>query len=395
MISIFNTMSMSKESFEPFNGPRAGIFICGPTVYDYSHVGHARLFTVYDVIARHLRARGYEPFVLVNLTDVDPKVLKRAKSEETNFRAVAEKFTTELQKDLEMLGVQTINSFALTSDYVEQAKANIGALLKDGFAYTASGNVYFDTGRMPDYGRLSHQSVDEMRLRPIDLAPGKAAKHDFLIWNGRHHLGVSWESDFGQGIPWWHIQDSTIALANLDSRYEIHGGARELLYPHHEAHLAQMKALTRHNRPVKYWTHTGIVSVDGAKMSKSLGNVVRTRDAVRKYGSDTLRICVLARHYREDLVFSEDLLAKCGEDVRLLRGVLGELDDAKDDELDNEAKHLIDDFYRSMDDDFDTASAINALLSLCKDITTRRIRPSGKLKDNIHAMIGVLGLRPA
>lgn len=395
MISIFNTMSMLKESFEPFKSPRVGIFICGPTVYDYSHIGHARLFIVYDVIARYLRARGYAPFVLVNLTDIDPKVLGRAKREEIDYKALASKYTRELQKDLAMLDVQSISSFAVGSDYVEQVKENIRIMLREGFAYTASGNVYFDTGKVREYGALSHQSVDDMLMRPIDLAPDKVAKHDFLLWNGRQHLGVSWKSDFGHGVPWWHIQDSSVAIANLHSRYDIHGGARELLYPHHEAHLAQMKVLTRDDKPVKYWTHTGMVRVDGQKMSKSLGNIVRIRGAVRKYGSGSLRLYLLSKHYREDIVFDEDSLARWSESVRLLQGALEELKDSREGALEDEAERMVGDFYRSMDDDFDTGRAIDALLRLSRGIAEGRIKPSSALEESMRGMVEILGLRLA
>ena len=385
-------MSIQKEILEPFDRPRVSMFICGPTVYDYSHVGHARVFIVYDVIARYLKANGYAPFILLNLTDINAKIFERAKREQSDYKNIVLKYTNELQKDLSLLNVQSIGSFAIVSDYVKQAKENINTMLREGYAYTVNGNVYFDTLKTKGYGALSHQTVDDMRMRRIDLAPNKRNPFDFLVWNSRDKFEVQWESDFGSGIPWWHIQDSSVAIANFHSRYDIHGGARELLYPHHEAHLAQMKALTKHDKPVKYWVHTGMIKVDDQKMSKSLGNVVRIRDAVLKYGSDALRLYILSKHYREDVVFDENDLAGYRDTVTLLQNALEHLKDSKHDSLDKDAKLLIDDFYKAMDDDFNTKQASNDLLALSKGVVEGRIKPSKTLNDNIDKMLGIFGL---
>ena len=383
---------MQKEILEPFDQPRVSMFICGPTVYDYSHIGHARVFIVYDVIARHLKAKEYLPFILLNLTDIDAKVFERAKREKTDYKNVVTKYTNELQKDLSLINVRSISSFAMVSDYVKQANENINTMLREGYAYTANGNVYFDTSVTKDYGKLSHQTIADLLMRRVDLAPNKRNPFDFLMWNGRDKFEMRWESDFGSGIPWWHIQDSSVAIANFHSGYDIHGGARELLYPHHEAHLAQMKALTKKERPVKYWVHTGMIKVDGQKMSKSLGNVVRIRDAVLKYGSDALRLYILSKHYREDVVFNENELASYKDALTVLHDVSEHLKDSKQDSLDSNAKQLIDDFYMAMDDDFDTKQALNDLFALSKGVLDGRIKPSKTLKDSIDKMLGIFGL---
>jgi cysteinyl-tRNA synthetase len=383
MVSIFNTMSMRKERLEPFDPPQVRIFICGPTVYDYSHIGHARIFIVYDVIARYLESKGFRPFVLLNLTDVDAKVFERARREHTDYRDVATKYTGELMKDLKMLNVRSIGTIAMVSDYVTHAKENVKMMLKEGFAYSANGNIYFDVTRSKGYGSLSHQSTDQMLMRRIDLAPNKRNGFDFLVWNGRDNFEEAWESEFGRGVPWWHIQDTSVAMANF-GRYDIHGGARELLYPHHEAHLAQMKALMKNDEPVKYWTHTGLVKVEEQKMSKSLGNVIRIRDAIVKYGSDALRLYMLSRHYREDITFNTDELAGYREKVSLIMNALHKNDSAN-------ASPSINEFDRAMDDDFDTEAASNALLSLCRDIVDGRITDT-HTKDNIERMCTILGL---
>jgi len=385
-------MNLQKEIFEPFERPQVSMFICGPTVYDYSHLGHARVFVVYDVVARYLRANGYAPILILNLTDIDAKIFERAKKEQSDYREIAAKYTNELQKDLNLLNMQTISSFAMVSDYIKQAREHIDNMLREGYAYTRSGNVYFDTSRVKDYGSLSHQTVDDMLMRRIDLAPNKRNRFDFLVWNGRDKFDVQWESDFGSGIPWWHIQDSSVAIANFHPRYDIHGGAIELLYPHHEAHLAQMKVLAKHDKPVKYWMHTGMVNVDGQKMSKSVGNVIRIRDATLKYGNNLLRLYLLSRHYREDIVFDTCDLEAYKDTLTLMQNTLEHLRDAKQDSLDKDARLHVDAFHKSMNDDFNTTQALNHLDSLCEGIIQGRIRQSKILKDNIQKMLDILGL---
>lgn len=383
---------MQKETLEPFDYPNVNMFICGPTVYDYTHIGHAKIFIVYDVIARHLKANGYEPFLLLNLTDVDVKIFDRAKRDNTDYRNIVSKYKNELQKDLSLLNVRSVSSFAMVSDYVSQAKENISKLLSEGYAYTANGNVYFDALKTNGYGALSHQTIDDMLMRRIDLAPNKKNQFDFLVWNGRNKFDVQWESEFGSGIPWWHIQDSSVAIANFQSRYDIHGGARELLYPHHEAHLAQMKALTKNDRPIKYWTHTGIIKVNDEKMSKSLGNFVRIRDAVLRYGHDALRLYILSKHYREDIVFDENELAGYRDTAKLLQSAAENLKDGKDNSVDANAKVLIDDFYRAMDDDFNTEQALTDLIDLSKNIVKGKTNVGKTLKANVDKMLDILGL---
>lgn len=383
---------MQKENLEPFDYPKVNMFICGPTVYDYTHIGHARIFIVYDVIARHLKFSAYEPFVLLNLTDLDVKIFDRAKKDNADYRNIISRYRSELQKDLGLLNVRSISSFAMVSDYVNQTKTNISKLLREGYAYTANGNVYFDALKTEGYGALSHQTIDDMLMRRIDLAPNKKNQFDFLVWNSRDKFDVQWESEFGSGIPWWHMQDSSVAIANFRSRYDIHGGARELLYPHHEAHLAQMKALTKNDRPIKYWTHTGIIKVNDQKMSKSLGNSVRIRDAVLKYGRDALRLYILSKHYREDIVFDENELASYRDTATLLQSTAQHLKDGKDNSVDSNAKALIDDYYRAMDDDFNTEQALTDLIDLSKNILKGKTIVGKTLKANIDKMLDILGL---
>ena len=381
---------MQKENLESLDHPNVKMFICGPTVYDYSHLGHARIFIVYDMIARYLKAKGYKPFVLLNLTDIDAKVFDRAKKESLDYESVIKKYKEELQKDLALINVESISAFALGTDYVEYMKDNVTKLLDYGYAYSANGNIYFDAMKIEGYGALSHQTVEDMTMRRIDLAPNKKNQFDFLVWNGKDRFDVTWESDFGAGIPWWHIQDTSIAMSVFKAPYDIHGGARELLYPHHEAHLAQMKALLKNVRPIKYWVHTGILKINDQKMSKSLSNTISIRDTVLKYGSDALRLYILSKPYREDITFDENELAGHVNTVNLIQNAVRILNRTANDTLDG--KTFVDKFYKAMDDDFDTPTALLALIELCRNVVEGNTHANKMLNSEVDKMLGIFGL---
>lgn len=380
---------MKKESLELFNYPDVRIFICGPTMYDYLHLGHARTFIVYDVIARYLKYRGYRPFVLLNLTDIDRKVFEKAKKENIDYRSLVAKYTEELKKDLELINVESINIFVVGTDYIDRMKANISRLLDNGYAYTVNGNIYFDTLKVEGYGALSHQNIDDLMMHRIDLAPNKKNQFDFLIWNGRDRFDVKWESAFGTGIPWWHIQDTTIAMSVFETQYDIHCGARELLYPHHEAHLAQMKALSRQQTPIRYWMHAGLLKIGSQKMSKSIGNVVSIRDAVRKYGSNVLHLYILSKHYRDDITFEEKELS---EHKNVLANIVDAVHILNKTEDSEDGRTFVDRFYEAMDDDFDTPKALSVLSELCKSLSEKHTIPNRMLKAEMDKMLGILGL---
>ena len=383
---------MQKEHFQSLDHPSVKIFICGPTLYDYAHLGHARVILMCDVIARYLKSKGYKPFILLNLTDIDPKVFNQSRRENLDYKSMTRKYNEELKKDLTLFNVENINAIAMAGNYIEHIKKNITKLLEEGYAYSANGNIYFNTMKTGGYGTLSHQSVKEMAIHRIDLAPNKKNHFDFLIWNCRDSFDIYWKSDYGAGIPWWHIQDTTIAICVFQSRYDIHCGAGELLYPHHEAHLAQMKALTKEERPIGYWVHTGILKINGKKMSKSTGNVIFIRDAVIKYGSNALRLYILLKHYREDIIFDENELVAIKGKVTLIHNALHKLKNAT--QRVEEENMFVDQFYNAMDNDLDTPGAITALIELCEYIVDENITPNKVLKGELDKMLAIIGLIP-
>jgi len=295
MLQLFNSFSSTKEDFEPFEKNHVKIFICGPTLYDYTHLGHARIFLTYDLLCRLLHENDYSTDVLVNMTDINQNVFNRAKEKSDDYSTIARFYSYQFVADLNLLNIKSITRLAHVSDYVSSMEKEISKLMEQGIAYSANGNIYLDVSKVKDYGAMSKQSKEQLSLHRLDIGPHKKNQEDIMLWNCSEDFGFSWESQFGNGIPWWHIQDTAVAIENFGRSYDIHGGARELSYPHHEAHLAQYKLLTTSDNPVKIWIHVGLVRSNGEKMSKSLGNVVWARDMVHKYGQNLLRlyICLL------------------------------------------------------------------------------------------------------
>ena len=253
---------------------------------------------------------GIRTTAILNITDIDPKLSFRAKDENSSPEEISNRFVNELLIDIKSLGIDTFN-IARTSDYVKDARRLILGLLNNKRAYFASGNIYLDTSSVVSYGRLARMRREDLANRRVDIAPGKKSPNDILLWNGSDDFGQKYCDDYlGTGVPWWHMQDSSVAMSIFNGRYDMHGGATELVYPHHESVMAQLRALTSAQRPVKIWNHVALVNINGKKMSKSFGNVVRIRDMIRKYNSNTIRLYLFSKHYRQPIMFSDSELAK-------------------------------------------------------------------------------------
>jgi cysteinyl-tRNA synthetase len=308
-LRIFNTLSGLKDKATPRDG-NLRILICGPTVYDFSHLGHARILLFYDLVARYLMLSGMRTTAILNITDIDPKISFRAKEERSSAADISNKFIKELLIDIQSLGINTL-IIAKTSDYVETARKLILELLGEKRAYFANGNVYLDTSSLVPYGKLSRMNREDLVNRRVDIAPGKKNPNDILLWNGSDDFGQRYHDDsLGAGVPWWHIQDSSVAMSIFNGIYDLHGGATELVYPHHESIMAQLRMLTSSYQPVKIWNHVGLVNINGKKMSKSFGNIIRIRDLIRKYNSNIIRLYLFSKHYRRPFIFSQSELDK-------------------------------------------------------------------------------------
>ena len=384
MLKLFNSFSSSKQDFVPFNENLVKIFICGPTVYDYTHLGHARIFLTYDLLSRYLNDKGLQTDVLVNLTDINQNVFNKAKENLTTYKDVAKFYTSAFVVDLQSLGIESITRLAYVSDYVSSIEKQVQKLIEKKVAYTAHGNVYLDVSRVQNYGQISKQTRVQLNMHRLDIGPGKKNPEDIMLWNCTDDFDFSWESDLGKGIPWWHMQDTAVAVENFGKNYDIHGGARELLYPHHEAHLAQYELLTDSEEPVRAWVHVGLVLSDGEKMSKSLGNVVWVKDLIKKYSSDLIRLYIFSKHYRDDMDFSEKDLLSQKPLLDLIRLTTSRVSDTTHEDV----SILVHSFMESLDDDLDSPAALAKLEKICTEVKNGK----SLSKIDFNRMCKVLGI---
>ena len=361
---LFNSMSQKKEPLKVVKGETLRMFVCGPTVQSFIHVGHARTYVFYDVLARYLAHLGARVDFLVNITDVDDRITEAAKREGVKTSEIVQKYTASFLEDLHGLDVKSVTSFERVSEYIQVMIEQISILVGKGYAYLADGVVYFDTSKYPDYGRLSHQSRSELSLRPLELTANKKNLLDFSLWRPVILEEGRWESPWGRGSPGWHIEDTAVTLTNFGPQYDIHGGAYELIYPHHEAELAQGESLTGIKPLVRYWVHTGLVNLSGRKMSKSAGNTQLVRELLREYSADELRYYLLSWHHRDDAEFSLPRLKRASKAYSRAVARAGRLrafaprTANKVRPSSDSVRMRLSPFYSAMDDDLDTPKAL-------------------------------------
>jgi cysteinyl-tRNA synthetase len=391
-LKVFNTMTGKKEPFRPITSGRVSMFVCGPTVQGFVHLGHARTYIFYDVVARYLAHLGLSVDFLMNITDVDERISTEAKKAREDPEKFAERYSKAFLEDLSALGVSSVTRFEPVSRHVDEIVRLVSLLLKEGRAYFAGGWVFFDTSTFRRYGRLSHQSKADLSLRPLELTPDKKNLADFSVWRPEILVEGKWDSPWGRGSPGWHIQDTAITLGVFGPQYDIHGGAYELIYPHHEAEIAQGESITGVSPMVRYWVHTHLVTMAGEKMSKSVGNVVTVRDALKRFSSDELRFYFLSTRYREDMDLSG--LKKSVARLGRLRKAVGSLSRGRTPRAKGRPDSgLLQGFTRAMNDDFDTPSAIRALEKLAaagareSDLTRRRA-----LLASLQSAFDILGI---
>jgi cysteinyl-tRNA synthetase len=404
---VFNTLTRRFEPFEPLVGRRVFMFVCGPTVYDYSHLGHARTYVFYDTLARFLRKLGYSLFYLQNITDVDDKIVNRAAEEGRDPVELAREFESYYYEDMRALNITSVNLYARASDYLKEIFEQVETLIKLGKAYVTESGVYFDITTFPDYGKLSGQRPEELRVHRIEPDPTKRNPGDFALWRNRPREEFGWESPWGYGRPGWHIEDTAISIKHFGKQYDIHGGAIELAFPHHEAEIAQAESFTGEKPFVKYWIHTGLLTVEGEKMSKSLGNFVTIREALREYDANTLRIFLLSRHYRSPIDFRWEYLEQARSSYERIINCLENLKELEIGEGGDEEREFLsrvrerrDSFYRRMLDDVNTAEALGELYELVRDVNSFSER-MGKISEagrnevisTFSELLDLLGLR--
>ncbi len=412
-IRLYNTLTRTVEPFAPRNGICVNMFVCGPTVYDRIHIGNARAFTVFDAIATWLRYRGFDVTYIQNITDIDDKIILRAGQRNEDPLAYAHRFDDFFRTDMHALGNFAVTQYARATDHIPEIIKQVATLMEKGYAYELDDGIYYDLSKFADYGKLSGRTTIESddAISRIDENRAKRNSGDFALWKKSKPLSTSsgqagepsWESPWGPGRPGWHIEDTAITEHFFGPQYDMHGGGRDLMFPHHEAEIAQQEAASGKVPFVKYWMHSGFLENKSAKMSKSLGNILSLHDALEQYEPAVLRFYFLSNHYRAPLEFSDTSLAAAQAAVQRIREVLAKLDAIEEkpgsgmvgDHIDRVRKEIED----AMDDDFNTPKAFAALFAFVRQINealtrknvfssdARRIR---ELFDWIAQMFGII-----
>ncbi len=376
-VKIYNTLIRKKEEFKPLDGKKVGIYVCGPTGYDYSHLGHARAYTAFDIIVRYLRYKGYDVTYIQNITDVDDKIIKRARKNGKPEVEIADKFTEEFFADMDALGIERPDVSPKVTRHIPEIIKVIEGIIKNGMAYESRGDVYFDIRKAKEYGKLSGQSLEELEAGArVEPHENKRYPLDFALWK-RTSEGITWDSPWGKGRPGWHIECSAMSMKYLGEQLDIHGGGMDLIFPHHENEILQSEAYTG-KKFSNYWMHNGFVMVDNEKMSKSLGNFFVIRDILKKYDAESVRFFLLSTHYRSPIDFTDKQLEQARASLERLYDTIERVkaisvDTSDNDAKDEEIEQIKARFFAAMDNDINTAEAIAAAFELAKLANSREL----------------------
>ena len=407
-MKVYNSMTRTKEELVPLKPGKIGIYACGPTVYDYFHIGNARMFITFDLLRRYLEHRGYEVTYVQNFTDVDDKMIARAQAEGITVAELAEQYIAAYFEDVQALGIRPATVHPRATEHIEKIIELIQELENKGLAYPVDGDMYYDTTAFPDYGRLSGQNLDDLDAGArVDVDEGKRHPADFALWKAEKPGEPAWDSPWGRGRPGWHIECSAMSMTYLGETFDIHCGGQDLMFPHHENEIAQSEGAT--GQPfVRYWMHNGFLNIDNRKMSKSLGNFFTVRDILKEYEAEDIRMFMLSAHYRSPLNFSREMMAQARAGLMRLYTARDRLDfllahahdgepSAEEQELIARAEAALPSFYEAMDDDLNTAGALGVMFELVYDINTVLAETSSRravetARTALLAMADVLGL---
>lgn len=402
-MKIFNSMTRKKEEFVPVHPGEARIYACGPTVYNYFHIGNARPFIVFDTLRRYLEYRGYKVTFVQNFTDIDDKMIKAANEQGITVKQLGEHFIEEYFKDAKGLNIRPATVHPKATEHIEDIIRLISRLIEEGHAYVAeNGDVYYDTESFKDYGKLSGQDLDDLEMGArIEVNDVKKNPMDFALWKAKKPGEPAWESPFSEGRPGWHIECSAMSQKYLGDTFDIHGGGQDLKFPHHENEIAQSEGATGKTF-ANYWMHNGYINIDNRKMSKSLGNFFTVRDISKEFDLLAVRLFMLSSHYRNPINFSRDLIvqaeaalsriANCRENLRFVAEA-GKSEAKKELDLESFRQRFID----AMDDDLNTADAIGVIFDLVKELNTAFSQggDAAQAKEGLgmlDELLGVLGL---
>ncbi|MGD6777921.1 MULTISPECIES: cysteine--tRNA ligase [Bacillaceae] len=374
-IHLYNTLTRQKEKFVPLEEGKVKMYVCGPTVYNYIHIGNARPPIVFDTVRRYLEYRGFEVNYVSNFTDVDDKLIKAAKELGEDVPTIAERFIAAYHEDVSALGCKQATVHPRVTESMDIIIEFIEALIEKGYAYESDGDVYYRTREFKEYGKLSHQPIEDLQLGTrIEVGDKKQDALDFVLWKAAKEGEIHWESPWGKGRPGWHIECSAMARKYLGDTIDIHAGGQDLSFPHHENEIAQSEALTGKTF-AKYWLHNGYINIDNEKMSKSLGNFVLVHDIIKKHDPQLLRFFMLSVHYRHPINYNEELLQSTNNGLERIRTAYANLKHRLDNTVDlatddtewvQKVEEFKNEFIKVMDDDFNTANAISVLFDMAK-----------------------------
>ncbi len=425
-LRVYNTLSGEKEIFVPLLPGKAGMYVCGVTVYDYCHIGHARANVVFDIIFRYLKYSGYDVTYIRNYTDIDDKIINRANQEGCDYRTIADRYIQAFDEDMARLGLAKPTVEPKATDHIGGIIAIIEALVAKGHAYASDGDVYFAVETFPDYLKLSGRNLEEMQAGArVEVGDKKRNPMDFALWKGSKPGEPWWESPWGEGRPGWHIECSAMSMEFLGKTFDFHGGGKDLIFPHHENEIAQSEAANG-CRFVRYWLHNGFVNINSEKMSKSLGNFFTIREVLDKFDPETLRFFILSAHYRSPIDFSDQNLDEARTGLERIFSCLAVIDEALNrlptsselpaveslspigQELQEKVEQFTSRFVEAMDDDFNTAQALgvlfetvrasNRFLAESKEPSAVAISLIARVRhlfDEAGAVLGLFSTKPA
>lgn len=416
-VKVHNTLSSQKEEFVPRDAGKVAMYVCGPTVYNYIHVGNARCYLTFDMIRRYLKYKGLDVLMVQNFTDVDDKIIKAAADEGVPPAELAEKYVRAFLEDMDRLGVEPPDIAPKATEHIPEMIEMVECLIEKGLAYEVDGDVYFAVDKFPGYGKLSHRALEDMQAGArVEVDERKRNPMDFVLWKAAKPGEPSWDSPWGKGRPGWHIECSVMSSKYLGFSFDIHGGGQDLIFPHHENEIAQAEGAAGAEPFVRYWMHNGFVTMSGEKMAKSVGNVIRVRDAMAEVDPQAIRMLFLGTHYRSPIDFNDEKIRDGVRAYERLNNVVGNIDrvlkdyrglaDASSDKQGKKLRDALENaknaFVTAMDDDFNAPDALGELFKLARDVNSYikdrtkfaldELDALDEVKNRLVELGGVLGL---
>jgi cysteinyl-tRNA synthetase len=394
-MEVRDTLSSSLKRVESTRGKRINMFVCGPTVYDLPHMGHARTYIFFDILARYLRFKGFRVFYLMNITDIEDHIITRAKEEGIQWDSITSRYSNEFFKTMEDIKNNSVNLYAFATDYIPEIISQISRLIEAGYAYETSDGIYFRVRKFEGYGKLSHQNLDSLKAGiRVDVNEHKEDPLDFALWKKRKEGEPYWPSPWGDGRPGWHIEDTAITESIFGVTYDIHGGATDLIFPHHEAEIAQMESISGKSPMVRYWIHTGHLNVENIKMSKSLKNFITIKEVLKNYWPEALRILMLSMRYNGPVNFEEKALRdsqNLAEKISILSHRVARAERVENDK----STEMLNDILEPLEDDMNTPEALARITEFVKDSlssTTPSDTNGGEIRYVLDQLENVTGI---